>query len=396
MQEYQDFREEVQTFLAEKPTQEILDAGRNTTSAFAPFKPVMAWQKMLHDQGWAAPAWPKEFGGTGWDIQQRYIFAEECNRRRVPPLLPQNIQMIGPALIGFGNPEQQQRYLPLISSGEEFWCQGYSEPGAGSDLASLKCRAEVRGDTLVLNGSKTWTTYAQHADQMFALVRTDSSGKPQSGISFVLLDMSSDGIDVRPMIGLDGEPEQCEVFFSDVQVPITNVVGELNDGWTVAKYLLEFERGGSFYGAWLAPAFERLLKTAKSTEYHGRALIDREGVRRQLAELQIQIQAVKHTELRVNAKLHHGAAPGPDASMLKILGTEVQQMFSEVQLKIAGHEALPRGSANDADAQPMPNFGTAMPYYLNTRAASIYAGTNEIQRSLVAKAILTSSARISS
>lgn len=392
-QSLEAFREEVRAFLATAPTEEILEAGRKTTSVFAPFKQVMAWQKILFDQGWVAPSWPIEYGGTGWTVQQRYIFAEECSRRGVPPLLPQNLQMVGPAVIGFGTEEQKAQYLPRMLSGEDFWCQGYSEPGAGSDLASLKCKAERDGDDYVLNGSKTWTTYGHHANKMFILVRTSSEGKPQQGITFLLLDMGLPGMEVRPIIGLDGEPEQCEVFFTDVRVPIANRIGEENQGWTVAKYVLEFERGGSNYATLLNPALDKLKAFCKKPDESGYCHFDDPLLANKIAALEVDISAVEHTELRVNASLKHGENPGPMASLLKILGTEVMQRFSEIQLEVAGLDAialqngaLTVGSSEEAIGAEESLL--AMPYYLNTRAASIYAGSNEIQRSLLAKAVM--------
>ena len=241
------FREEVRAFLDESLTPEILEAGRKTTSVFAPVKEAMAWQRLLHAKGWAAPHWPKEYGGTGWSVGQRAVFAEELVRAEAPPLIPMGLQMCGPCLIGFGTEEQKAHYLPRILSGEDVWCQGYSEPGAGSDLASLKTFAESDGDDYVINGTKIWTTYAHHANRMFLLVRTRRDGKPQAGITFLLLDMNTPGITVEPIVGLDEVPEQCQVFFDNVRVPKRNRVGEENDGWTVAKYLLTFERGGQDY-----------------------------------------------------------------------------------------------------------------------------------------------------
>jgi len=387
------FRIEVRDFLESAATAEIREAGRKTTSVFAPFKQAMAWQKILYNKGWVAPAWPVEYGGTGWSIHQRYIFVEECNRLELPPVLPQNIQMVGPAVIGFGSEEQKAKYLPGMLSGDDFWCQGYSEPGAGSDLAALKCRADSDGDDYILNGSKTWTTYGHHANKMFALVRTSSEGKPQQGISFLLLDMNTPGIEVRPIIGLDGEPEQCEVFLTDARVPKANRIGEENKGWSVAKYVLEFERGGSTFGAWLTPAFERLRTRCQQRNEHELRLIDDVSVARKLAKLEVDISAVEHTEKRVNANLKHGENPGPMASLLKILGSEVMQRFSELQLEISGVDALALQHAalhvgSDIAAMGSEADMLAMPYYLNTRAASIYAGSNEVQRSLLAKAVM--------
>lgn len=389
-QELEAFRLEVRTFLETAPTASIREAGRKTTSVFAPFEQTMAWQKILSEKGWVAPSWPQEYGGTGWTVQQRYIFAEEYNRLCLPPLLPQNLQMVGPAVIGFGSEQQKAELLPRMLSGEDFWCQGYSEPGAGSDLASLKCRADKDGDDYILNGSKTWTTYGHHANKMFALVRTSTEGKPQQGITFLLLDMNLPGIEVRPIIGLDGCPEQCEVFFSDVRVPQRNRVGNENEGWSVAKYVLEFERGGSTFAPWLKPALARLRQQCKAAlNAAGDCLLDDPRIRHRLAALDVDIQAVEHTEKRVNANLKHGENPGPMASLLKIMGTEVMQTFSELQLDIAGLDALPFQPEALAPGSPAPELHSlAMPYYLNTRAASIYAGSNEVQRSLLAKAVL--------
>ena len=386
------FRDEVRTFLEESLTPEIREAGRLVTSVFAPVKEAMAWQRILNDKGWAAPHWPKEFGGTGWSVSQRAIFAEELVRAETPPLVPMGLHMCGPCLIGCGTEEQQQEYLPKILNGEHFWCQGYSEPGSGSDLASLKTFADKDGDDYILNGTKIWTTYAHYANKMSALVRTNRDGKPQQGITFLLLDMGLPGMEVRPILGLDGAPEQCEVFFSDVRVPCGNRVGEENEGWTVAKYVLEFERGGSTMGAWLVPAVERLREQCEQVDELGQRRLDDPVLARRLEALEIDALAVEHTEKRVNAGLKHGQNPGPMASLLKILGTEVMQRFSELQLEVTGLRSLVYDpDALEIGAAPS-DFSEdellAMPYYMNTRAASIYAGSNEVQRSLLAKAVM--------
>ena len=239
------FRDEVREFLATHADDEILEAGRKTTSFFPPFEQVMKWHRILHSRGWSAIRWPREYGGTGWDTPRQLIFEEECRAKGVPLLLPQSIGMVGPAIIHYGTEEQKQRHLPGIVSGEDFWAQGYSEPNAGSDLVALKCRAVREGDHYVINGSKTWTTYAHHANRMFLLVRTSTEGRPQQGISFFLLDrLDQEGIDIHPMRGLDGVPEQCDVFFTNVRVPLDSCLGAENDGWSVAKYLFEHESGG--------------------------------------------------------------------------------------------------------------------------------------------------------
>src|SRR3569833_3515627 len=250
------FRDEVRAFLDENLTPELKEAGSLTTSVFTDKEWNLKWQKILYKKGWVAPTWPVEYGGTGWSDMQRYIFSIECARAGTPGLAPMGLRMVGPCIMRYGTPEQKAHYLPRLLSGEDYWSQGYSEPSSGSDLASLQLRAVSDGDDYVLNGSKIWTTHAQWANRMFILVRTKFEGKPQAGITFLLLDMQSPGIKVRPLITLDGEHEVNQVFFDDVRVPKANRVGEENDGWTVAKYLLEFERGGA-YAAALAVGAER-------------------------------------------------------------------------------------------------------------------------------------------
>jgi alkylation response protein AidB-like acyl-CoA dehydrogenase len=241
--DYGVFREAIRTFLKGALTPELIRAGQRTTSVFSDFEAGKTWQSILHAKGWGAPEWPMEYGGTGWDIQQRYIFLEECKLANAPNPVMMGIQMLGPMLMHFGTEAQKDRYLPGIISGDDVWCQGYSEPGSGSDLASLKTTAERDGDEYIINGTKIWTSMAHHSNWIFCLVRTDKNVKPQAGISFLLIDMATPGISVSPFPSLDGEVEQCQVFFENVRVPIANLLGEENQGWTVAKYLLEFERG---------------------------------------------------------------------------------------------------------------------------------------------------------
>lgn len=388
------FREEVRAFLDEAVTEEILEAGEKTTSVFAPFEAAIKWQKVLHEKGWVAPNWPKEFGGTGWSETQRYVFTEECLKKGVPPLLPMGLLMCGPMIIGCGTEEQKEKYLPRILSGEDFWCQGYSEPGAGSDLAALQCKAVSDGDDYVINGTKIWTTYAHHANMMFLLVRTSNEGKPQQGITFLLLDMSTPGIEVEPIYGLDGVPEQCQVFFTDVRVPKTNRVGEENQGWTVAKYLLEFERGGSSYGPSMQQGLKKLKYIAEQQAGgYGGTLLDDPVFSHKIADLEVDILAVEFSEKRIMSALSRGQNPGPISSMLKIKGTEVTQRLTELLVEALDIEALPQqlDALQPGSGVPAigPNYGlTVMPYYLNTRAASIYGGSNEIQRGIIAKAVL--------
>ena len=387
------FRDEVRTFLEESLTDEIREAGKMVTSVFSPVKEAMAWQTILNNKGWAAPHWPKEFGGTGWSVTQRAIFAEELVRAETPPLVPMGLHMCGPCLIGCGTEEQQKEYLPKILSGEHFWCQGYSEPGAGSDLASLKTFAEKDGDDYIINGTKIWTTYAHYANKMFALVRTRKDGKPQQGITFLLLDMDLPGISIEPIVGLDEVTEQCQVFFDNVRVPQKNRVGEENDGWTVAKYLLTFERGGQEYAPGLHVQLEKIKVMASKQQTAFGALLDDPVWQHKLAQLEADVLALEFTEMRIKSALSAGKDPGALSSMTKILGTELLQKVTELRIETLGAQATiwqPQALV-PGDDQPItgPEYAlTAMPHYLNSRACSIYGGSNEVQRGIIAKAVL--------
>jgi len=382
--EDQAFQAQVRAFLAEALTPEFKAAARRATSVFTDPQYSLPWQRILAARGWAAPGWPAEYGGPGWTPIQRHIFAAECARAQAPSLAPMGLRMVGPCIIGCGAPEQKAYYLPRILSGEDYWCQGYSEPGAGSDLAALQLRAESDGEDYVLNGSKIWTTHAHFANRMFCLVRTRREGKPQAGITFLLLDMASPGIRVEPIITLAGEHEVNQVFFDDVRVPKSGRVGEENDGWTVAKYLLEFERGGASAPG-LAVALERLR--------HAATLEDEPGLRRGLAEAEIRVAAIDATEQRVLSALAGGGKPGPASSLLKIQATEAIQALDEIGVAGAGlYGAVdqPAARAPGSNVAPVgPDHAlTAMARYLNDRAASIYGGSNEIQRDIIAKLVL--------
>ncbi len=388
------FRDEVRSFLADNLTAEIREAGRLATSVFADAGLAMAWQKILHARGWAAPHWPEEHGGPGWSISQRAIFAEELVRAEAPPLVPMGLLMCGPCLIGCGSPEQQAHYLPRILSGEDFWCQGYSEPGAGSDLASLQTFAEIDGDDYVINGTKIWTTYAHHANRMFGLVRTSREGKAQSGITFLLLDMNTPGITVEPIVGLDEIPEQCQVFFDNVRVPRSNRVGEENQGWGVAKYLLTFERGGAEYAPMLGIQLARVKQFAACQKIAGgRSLMQDDLFSYRVARAEIDILALEFTENRIKSELGAGKSPGALSSMTKILGTELQQKVTELAVDALGAQALIWQPRAIEPGSTLPAVGpeyatTAMARYLNARATSIYGGSNEVQRGIIAKMVL--------
>lgn len=380
------FQEEVRDFLRGNLTEKLAEAGKRATSVFTEPEFSLEWQAILHEKGWVAPSWPKEYGGTGWSEMQRYIFDSECALAGTPSLAPMGLHMVGPCIIGYGTEEQKAFYLPRILSGEDYWCQGYSEPGAGSDLASLSLKAESDGDDYILNGSKIWTTHAHHANCMFCLVRTKTDGKPQQGITFVLLEMDTPGITVDPIITLAGEHEVNQVFFENVRVPKSGRLGEENDGWSVAKYLLVFERsGGSSAG------LEAALRRIRSIKQ--REAPDDRDLSRAISDAEIRLQAVKMTEQRVLASISQGANPGPAASMLKTQRTETMQLIDEIGLAVAGHyagvsqiEAVQPGS-NQTPVGP-EDILPVMPRYLNNRAASIYGGSNEVQRNIMAKAVL--------
>ena len=392
--ELETFRAEVAEFFATAPTLAIREAGRKTTSIFAPFKECMEWQRILFEKGWVAPHWPKESGGTGWSVEQRFIFAEEYRKADLPPLLPQSLGMVGPLLIDLGTEEQKARYLPGILSGDDFWAQGYSEPNSGSDLASLSCRADADGDDYVINGSKIWTTYAHHANRMFMLVRTSNEGKKQQGITFLLLDRTDyPGMTIRPIIGLDGFPEQCEVFFEDVRVPQSGRVGAENEGWAVAKHLLTHERGG---GNAASPTLmrycERAREAAAATPSPFGGMLATDPVfQRELGELEADIASLGHFEkLAISG---HAIARDPAfPSINKTINSELIQLASTIMAQVSGVgglvrqlEALRVGS----NAEPLGSeFDLiSMPLYLNSRATTIYAGSNEVQRDLIARSL---------
>jgi acyl-CoA dehydrogenase len=381
------YQAEVRAFLEEALTPELRAAGRLTTSVFTDRQWSAPWHRALYEKGWVAPAWPVEYGGTGWSEMQRYIFASECAAAGAPSLAPMGLRMCGPVLMGYGTAEQKAHYLPRILSGEDYWCQGYSEPGAGSDLASLQLRAVSDGDDYVLSGSKIWTTHAQFANRMFCLVRTSSDGRPQQGITFLLLDMDTPGLSVRPIITLAGEHEVNQVFFEEVRVPKANRVGEQDQGWTVAKYLLEFERGGAFAAG--LKASMRRLRTVAATA----GLLDDPAYARKLAEAEIELTAIEFTEARVMAALSAGGPPGPASSMLKMRGTEAMQRLDELAVEAAachGFVDQPAARQPGGNVEPVGprEHLTAMPRYLNDRAASIYGGSNEVQRNIMAKLVL--------
>ena len=357
----------------------------------------VVWQKILHERGWIAPSWPKEYGGPGWSPVQRYLYEEELAAASSPRLITFGLKMLGPVLVEFGTDDQKARYLPRILSSEDWWCQGFSEPGSGSDLASLSTRAVRDGDHYVVNGQKTWTTLAQYADWIFCLVRTSTEGKKQAGISFLLIDMKTPGVTVRPIKTLDGGQEINDVFLEDVRVPVDNLVGKENDGWTVAKFLLGHERFGIAGVARSKKQMERVREIASKEMKRGRPLIEDARFREEMAQVEIDLTALEMTELHLLSEQAAGRKPGPESSILKLKGTQVQQAITELLLEAVGNRAAVFDPAILDDDWPGPgNDGPAIPehaatvasHYFNWRKASIYGGSNEIQRTIIAKAIL--------
>ncbi|HJO34787.1 MAG: acyl-CoA dehydrogenase family protein [Pseudomonadota bacterium] len=346
---------------------------------------LVAWQRKLNEQGWLAPGWPEEHGGPGWTATQRYIFDLERARAGAPIGLSMGIVMLGPVLMAFGTPEQKQTYLPRILSCDDWWCQGYSEPGSGSDLASLKTSAVPDGDSYVVNGSKIWTTYAHYANRMFCLVRTSNEGKKQAGISFLLIDMDTPGLEVRPIISIDGEHHLNEVFFTDVRVPKANLVGQEGQGWTIAKYLLTHERT-TIAGVADSKVNLGILKAmAAENQSNGKPMLEDPRIRRRIAQVEIDLLALEWTNLRTLAATAAGKAPGPESSNLKLAGTAVQQAITELMVEIAGPWAWPWQTG---DYVGPPELAHAVERYNFARAATIYGGSDEVQKNVLAKMML--------
>lgn len=384
------FRQEVHSFIENNYPKHIAGKSLDELSR----DDIMAWHKILGKQGWSAPAWPKEYGGTGWTATQRYIWSEENARFDTIMPLPFGVSMVAPVIYTFGSPEQKERFLPRILSGEDWWCQGYSEPGAGSDLASLKTTAVRDGDDYILNGQKTWTTLAQHADWGFFLCRTDPSAeKPQQGISFILVDMTTPGVEVRPIITLEGGHEVNEVWLTDVRVPADNLVGAENQGWTYAKFLLAHERSGIAGVARSKRGVEKLREIAASESVDGEVLLKQPDFARKVSQLEIDLTALEFTELRTLARESAGKGPGPESSILKIKGTEIQQRLTELTFEAVGNYSAPlyqdfsQEGTNEFSVGPDYAKASAANYF-NTRKTSIYGGSNEIQRNIISKMIL--------
>ena len=379
-----EFRDEVRQLLRDELTPEIIAGNKNTTTALGNNDAAMAWQAILNKRGWAGVAWPKEFGGTGWSSNQRYIFNSECEKAGAPKLIPLGLRMLAPVLFKYGTKEQQDYYLPKMLSAEHYWCQGYSEPGSGSDLASLKTRAERDGDFYVVNGTKIWTTNAHHADHIFCLVKTNLDVKPQAGISFLLIEMNTPGISVEPIITMAGDHEVNQVFFDNVRVPISNIVGPENDGWKVAKYLLEFERGGSSVATRLHVDMAEL-----------KMLLDRvegeDALKGRAKEIGIKISALSQMETDMQSKIARGEKPGAGSSLMKIMASTLGQEISTIKMEAIGNYSLPHNNLlllNEEGTIGEPEHQTITAGYLNDRASTVFGGAREVQKNIIAKSVL--------
>ena len=379
-----EFQQTVRAFFAEEFTADIrerliVDRTMKATS--------VEWQKKLHKQGWVAVDWPTEYGGTGWSAVQKFIFENERCNAGAPDVVPFGLKMVGPVIYSFGNDEQKAKFLPRILQSDDWWCQGYSEPGAGSDLAALQTKAVKDGDDYIVNGAKIWTTYAQYSDWIFCLVRTGNFEKKQAGISFILIDMKSAGVSVNPIHTIDNRHSLNEVVFDNVRVPAANLIGGENQGWTYAKSLLAHERTGIAGVADCKRGLNEIVKLAQSQTTAQGLLIDDPRFQMRLSDIEIELKALEYTELRVIASMSSGETPGPESSLLKIKGTEIQQRLQELRMETVG---------GYAGALPTDNFNNELHKigsltrrnYMYGRAATIYGGSNEVQRNVIAKAVL--------
>ncbi len=389
--EEEAFRAEVLRFLRERLPQRLADkvhTGQHLTR-----EDMAQWHAILNEQGWLANHWPREYGGPGWSPVQKFIFENECAIAGAPRIVPFGVNMLGPVMIKYGSEAQKRHWLPRILDGSDWWCQGYSEPGAGSDLAAVRTTAVRDGDDYIVNGQKTWTTLGHYANMIFCLVRTATDVRKQEGISFLLIDMNTPGVEVRPIITLDGEHEVNEVFFTDVRVPAANLVGEENKGWTYAKYLLTYERTNIAGVGFSVAALERLKRAASQVTRNGKPLIDDPQFAARLARVEIDLENMKTTNLRVIAAVAGGGVPGAESSMLKIRGTEIRQEISSLLRRAMGPYAAPfieeaREEGYTGEPVGPAEAASAAALYFNNRKLSIFGGSNEIQKNIISKMIL--------
>jgi alkylation response protein AidB-like acyl-CoA dehydrogenase len=389
------FREDVRAFLQDHLPSEVKAGAAATPSVFVEPEIGQAWNAVLHEKGWLGYQWPAAHGGTGWTPLQRYLFEKECALAGAPNLTVLGLKLLAPVIYTFGTDEQKSRYLPRILSGEDYWCQGFSEPGAGSDLASLKTRAVLQGDHYVVNGSKIWTTHAHHATGMFTLVRTNTEVKKQAGISFLLIDLNSPGVSVRPILTAAGDHEVNQVFLEDVRVPAENLVGEEGQGWTIAKFLLENERGGSCHAPKLGYDLDQIEETAKTqSDGQGGKLLDQLDWRRRVAQVRLSVNALEMIELKIISEIAKGRKPGPQTSLTKMLASTLRQDIDLLAVDLYGPAGLqleterPLYGDNAPGAVHSRGAQVASARYLNSRAWTIFGGTNEVQSTIIAKSVL--------
>ncbi len=384
------FRDEVREFFATEYDSSVAGSlNLATISDGECYKDaIVKWQKKLHAKGWIAPSWPVEYGGAGWSVTQKFIFETERGAAGIPAVIPFGISMVAPVIYTFGNEEQKKKFLPRILSSDDWWCQGYSEPGAGSDLAALSTSADLVDGEYLVNGHKIWTSYAQYADWIFCLVRTSKEARKQQGISFLLIDMKTPGISIKPIVTIDGRHHLNEVMFEDVRVPTENLIGEQDKGWTYAKALLAHERTGMAEVADSKRAFSELKERAKYEVNGGRAMIDDPLFQMRMSNVETELMALEYTELRVLAAMAEGGTPGPESSLLKIKGTEITQAIQELQLQLVAYYGGGIPSYVQKDGCGHAFAEEARCGYLFGRAATIYGGSNEVQRNVIAKMVL--------
>ena len=382
------FRDEVRAFFRDNvppETRRKMQEGHHTSK-----QELVDWTRILNKKGWAVAHWPKQYGGTGWTPVQQYIFLEELQSCPAPSPLAFGVSMVGPVIYTFGNEEQKKKYLPRIANLDDWWCQGFSEPGSGSDLASLKTTAKKQGDKYIINGQKTWTTLAQHADMIFCLCRTNPEAKKQEGISFIVFDMKSKGVTVRPIQTIDGGVEVNEVFFDDVEVPVENLIGQENKGWDYAKFLLGNERTNIARVGMSKERIRRIKQLASSVLAGDQPIIKDQRFLDKLTATEIELKALELTQMRVvaNESKNGKGKPDPASSILKIKGSDIQQTITELLLEVTGPFAMPYATGHEGRNEPDDWASPIAPGYFNYRKVSIYGGSNEIQRNIIAKAVL--------
>ncbi|QQN73403.1 acyl-CoA dehydrogenase family protein [Croceicoccus sp. YJ47] len=389
------FREEVRAFLRDNLPDRIKRGAASSPTVFVEPDVGQDWNAILAEKGWLGYQWPKEYGGTGWTPTQRYIFEKECALAGAPNLTVLGLKLVAPVIFNFGTEEQRREYLPRILSGQDYWCQGFSEPNAGSDLASLSCRAVRDGDDYVISGSKIWTTHAHFANRMFVLVRTDTDGRKQAGISFLLMDLDDPGVQIRPIVTLAGDHEVNQVFLENVRVPVANLVGEEGEGWAIAKFLLENERGGSCHAPKLAYDIDQIMiAAAQQPDGTGGTLADDRDWKRRVAKLRLEVDALEMIELKILAEIANGRTPGPQTSLTKMIASNLRQDIDLLAVDLYGPAGLqlpnarPLYGENAPDPLCSADAQVASARYLNSRAWTIFGGTNEVQSTIIAKTVL--------